>query len=106
MKNLLASTVILLTLSACAGVGSGLIGKQNLIKTWAQSCLAYEGAQKGAIAYMPKMSRPDLLKLKTITDKITPLCQSVPANPGIANLAITKALTEITGLLGHTGTKS
>ncbi len=106
MKNLLVSMVILFTLSACAGVGAGLTGKQNLTKTWAQSCLAYEGVQRTAIAYMPKMGKSDLVKLKVITDKITPLCQRLPVNPGAANLAISKALTEITSLMHPTGTKS
>ena len=104
MKKLLLAALCAASLAGCATVapGAGPVSAASATQSaaqlqanWLQSCLAYEGAQKTAIANMGRMSNANLQRLLIVTHQITPICLKQPADLNAATVQITAAVTTI-----------
>ncbi|MDE2254323.1 MAG: hypothetical protein KGL42_08685 [Betaproteobacteria bacterium] len=105
MKKLILAALCAASLAGCAQVapGSGPVSaassaamsQAQLQANWLQACLAYEGAQKAAIANMARMSNANLQRLLIVTHQITPICLKQPADLNAATVQITAAVTTI-----------
>lgn len=104
MKKLILAAMCAASLAGCATVapGSGPVSASSaamsqaqLQANWLQACLAYEGAQKAAIANMNRMSDANLQRLLIVTHQITPICLKQPADLNAATVQITAAVTTI-----------
>lgn len=105
MKKLIFAALCAASLAGCATVAPGAgpvsaasatISPAQLQANWLQACLAYEAAQKAAIANMARMSNANLQRLLIVTHQITPICLKQPANLNAATVQITAAVTTIT----------
>jgi len=102
MKKLILAALCAASLAGCATVapGSGPVSvatmsPAQLQANWLQACVAYEGAQKAAIANMARMSNANLQRLLIVTHQITPICLKQPADLNAATVQITAAVTTI-----------
>jgi hypothetical protein len=102
MKKLILAALCAASLAGCATVapGSGPVAAATmspaqLQANWLQACLAYEGAQKAAIANLARMSNANLQRLLIVTHQITPICLKQPADMNAATVQITAAVTTI-----------
>ncbi len=105
MKKLLLAASCAALLAGCAQVAPGAgpvsaasaaMSPAQLQANWLQSCLAYEGAQKAAIANLGRMSNESLQRLLIVTHQITPICLKQPTDLNAATVQITAAVTTIT----------
>lgn len=103
MKKLLIAALCAASLAGCAQVAPGSapvsaasMSAAQLQANWLQACLAYEAAQKAAIANMARMSNANLQRLLIVTHQITPICLKQPADLNAATVQITAAVTTIT----------
>lgn len=104
MKKLILAALCAVSLAGCAQVAPGAgpvlaasatISPAQLQANWLQACLAYNGAQKAAIANMARMSNENLQRLLIVTHQITPICLKQPADINAATVQITAAVTTI-----------
>ena len=105
MKKLLIAALVAASLAGCAQVAPGAgpvsaasatISPAQLQANWLQACLAYNAAQKAAIANLARLNNTQLQDLLMVTHQITPICLKQPANLQDATVKITAAVTTIT----------
>lgn len=106
MKKLILAALCAASLAGCAQVAprsapvsaasAAAMSPAQLQANWLQACLAYEGAQKAAIANMARMSNANLQRLLLVTHQITPICRKQPTDLNAATVQITAAVTTIT----------
>lgn len=105
MKRLILAALCAASLAGCAQVAPGSapmssassaqMSQAQLQANWLQACLAYEGAQKAALANIGKLSDAQMQQLLIVTRQITPLCLKAPADLNTATVQITAAVTTI-----------
>ena len=105
MKKLILAALCAASLAGCAQVAPGAgpvsaasaaISPAQLQANWLQACLAYNAAQKTAIANLGRMSNENLQRLLIVTHQITPICLKQPTDLNAATVQITAAVTTIT----------
>ena len=115
MKKLILAALCAASLAGCATVAPGAgpvsaasatMSPAQLQANWLQACLAYNGAQKAAIANLARLNNTQLQTLLMVTHQITPICLKQPADLNAATVQITAAVTTITilGAAQATGT--
>ena len=105
MKKLILAALCAASLAGCAQVAPGAgpvsaassaaMSQAQLQANWLQACLAYEGAQKAAIANLARLNNTQLQDLLMVTHQITPICLKQPADLNAATVQITAAVTTI-----------
>jgi hypothetical protein len=105
MKKIILAALCAASLAGCAQVAPGAapvsaasaaISPAQLQANWLQACLAYNAAQKAALANIGRMSNANLQRLLIVTHQITPICLKQPTDLNAATVQITAAVTTIT----------
>ncbi len=102
-RTILMAAALAVTLTGCANFtvppSISTTPQAQLQAQWVQACLAYEGAQKAAIANLAHLSHAQLQQLVLVTHQITPLCgATMPADPTTAIQLITQSVTTLAAM--------